>query len=249
MIESGWPTMSDEVGEIAAALAVAQSQIDPAIKGSENPFLKNKFADLNSVIDVVRPALSNSGIAFPQIIDKIDGIEYVVTMLIHTGSGQWIRSRIPLTCEESKGTNRNQAMGIAITYARRYALTAICGVTQEDNDAATAAPSNKAKEKERMLETQRQQQLKNVLARLKRRWPNETAEYSADLLMDRAHLTGPNGKGAARQGLLSAKGEEAEEICALLTDFGVRMKQEEQEEEALNGSAAQSEVVLETAEN
>ena len=246
MIESGWETMSEEVGEIAAALAVAQSQIDPAIKGSENPFLKNKFADLNSVIDVVRPALSNAGIAFPQIIDRIDGIEYVVTMLIHTGSGQWIRSRIPLTCEESKGTNRNQAMGIAITYARRYALTAICGVTQEDNDAATAAPSNTAKDKERTLEIQRQQQLKNVLARLKRRWPNETAEYSADLLMDRAHLTGAKASG---RGLLAAKGEEADEICNLLTDFGVQMKQEEEQEEALNGSAEQSEVGLDTAEN
>ena len=246
MIESGWETMSEEVGEIAAALAVAQSQIDPAIKGSENPFLKNKFADLNSVIDVVRPALSNAGIAFPQIIDRIDGIEYVVTMLIHTGSGQWIRSRIPLTCEESKGTNRNQAMGIAITYARRDALTALCGGPQEDLDAAPAAPSNTAKDKERTLEIQRQQQLKNVLARLKRRWPNETAEYSADLLMDRAHLSGAKAGG---RGLLAAKGEEAEEICNLLTDFGVRMKQEEEQEEALNGSVEQSEVVLETAEN
>ena len=137
-------------------------------------------------------------------------------------------------------------MGIAITYARRYALTAICGVTQEDNDAATAAPSNTAKDKERTLEIQRQQQLKNVLARLKRRWPNETAEYSADLLMDRAHLSGAKAGG---RGLLAAKGEEAEEICNLLTDFGVRMKQEEEQEEALNGSVEQSEVVLETAEN
>ena len=246
MIESNWPTMSDEVGEIAAALAVAQSQIAPAIKGSENPFLKNKFADLNSVIDVVRPALSNAGIAFPQIIDRIDGVDCVVTMLIHTGSGQWIRSRIPLTCEESKGTNRNQAMGIAITYARRYALTAICGVTQEDNDAATAAPSNGAKDKETMLGMQRQQQLKNVLARLKRRWPDQTAEYSADLLMDRAHLTGATAGG---RGLLAAKGEEAEELCGLLTDFGLRMKEEEEQDEALSGSVEQGEVVLETAEN
>ena len=217
---SEWKTMSDEVGEIAAALAVAQSQIDPAIKGSENPFLKNKFADLNSVIDVVRPALSASGIAWPQIIDRIDGVDCIVTMLIHTGSGQWIRSRIPLTCEESKGTNRNQAMGIAITYARRYALTAICGVTQEDDDAASAAPSTGEKEKAKNLEIARQQQLKNVLARLKRRWPGETSDYCADLLQDRGHL----------EHLTHAKGEESEEICQLLTTFGVELAAEEEKE-------------------
>ena len=64
--------------------------------------------------------------------------------------------------------------------------------------------------------------------------------------MDRAHLSGAKAGG---RGLLAAKGEEAEEICNLLTDFGVRMKQEEEQEEALNGSVEQSEVVLETAEN
>ena len=147
MPSSYWPTMSPDIGELAMALAKAQEEMFPAVPNSQNTFLKNKYADLNSVLSAVRPALCRNQIAFPQTIDEFDGHDYLITTLIHA-SGQWIRSRIKLTHESQKGTNANQALGGALSYARRYSLTAMTGVSQEDDDAVSAAPSNGAKEEQ-----------------------------------------------------------------------------------------------------
>tara|TARA_Y100000310_G_scaffold338657_1_gene428982 strand:+ start:6898 stop:7584 length:687 start_codon:yes stop_codon:yes gene_type:complete len=220
MTENGWKSMSDEIGELATALAQAQAEIAPAIKDSENPFLKNKFADLNSVCNVVRPAMRKNGLAWPQLLDNIDGTDYLVTMLLHT-SGQWIRSRMKLTCEASKGVNENQAMGIAITYARRYSLTAMAGVMQEDNDAATAAPSEDYVK--RNDELSRRRKLSAVLAKLKKRWPDETAEYCADLLQDKGDL----------KAIEHAKGEDCEAMIEQLTRFGLLMQEENRQKDEI----------------
>ena len=88
-----WATMSTEVGALAMALAKAQGEMFPAIPNSQNAFLKNKYADLNSVLSAVRPSLTRNEISFPQTVDFFDGQDYLVTTLIHS-SGQWIRSRM-----------------------------------------------------------------------------------------------------------------------------------------------------------
>tara|TARA_R110000744_G_scaffold116248_3_gene217338 strand:+ start:946 stop:1695 length:750 start_codon:yes stop_codon:yes gene_type:complete len=225
--ESNWVTMSDDISELAAALANAQADINPARKTSENPFLKNKFADLNSVLDSVRPALSRNGIAFPQMVESDGERDYLVTLLAHK-SGQWIRSRMKLTCEASKGTNANQAMGIAITYARRYSLTAMTGVSQEDNDAATAAPSNGVKEgesKKAKADEDANRKLRNLLKRLKKRWPDAAAEYCADILADNKEI----------EHIEHAKGDLADEIYNRLVTFGTMMHEEDESEERLGG--------------
>ncbi len=125
---------SENISELAAALAKAQSEMKNAIAGADNPFFKSKYAELSVVRDAVTPALTKNGIAVTQMTDIGEGVLVVCTRLIHS-SGQWIESRYPITND----TNKPQAMGSAMTYARRYSLSAICGISSEKDDDGNAA--------------------------------------------------------------------------------------------------------------
>jgi hypothetical protein len=125
---------SEQINELAGALAKAQGKITGALKDSANPFFKSKYADLASVWDACRTALSDNGLAVIQLTESDDSGVFVVTTLAHS-SGQWMRSRLRLTPKDDSP----QAMGSAITYGRRYALAAMVGVAQVDDDGNAAS--------------------------------------------------------------------------------------------------------------
>lgn len=124
---------SESINEISAALAKAQGQIENAIKDSSNPFFKSKYADLTSVWAACRKQLSENGLSVIQSPEESSHGISVVTMLCHS-SGQWIRSKYSMPCDSSKLTP--QVIGSAITYARRYALSAMVGIAPHDDDDA-----------------------------------------------------------------------------------------------------------------
>jgi hypothetical protein len=125
---------STEIGQLAAALAVAQGKITGALKDSANPFFKSKYADLASVWDACRGPLSENGIAVVQTTDVDDQGIVIVTTLAHK-SGEWMRGKMRLIPKDSSP----QGFGSAITYGRRYGLAAIVGVAQVDDDANAAS--------------------------------------------------------------------------------------------------------------
>ena len=125
---------SEDIKELAAALAKAQGRMDGAKKDSTNPHLKRKYADLASVWDACRVALSENGLSVTQLPSGGPETVSVTTRLMHT-SGQWIESE--LTLKPTQETP--QGLGSAITYARRYALMAIVGVCADDDDGAAAS--------------------------------------------------------------------------------------------------------------
>jgi len=133
---------SERIGELSAALAKAQGQIQGAVKDSDNPFFKSKYADLSSVWDACRAPLSENGLAVIQSPTVFDGMVSVETLLSHA-SGEWISDRVSAT--PAKGDV--QAIGSTITYLRRYALSAIVGIAPEDDDGN--AGSGKGKEPEK----------------------------------------------------------------------------------------------------
>ena len=112
-----------------AFLAAQKSMRDPC-KDTTNPHFRSKFVSLKGVADAVRPCLHDANIVATQMIDYDEAGTFVRTVLAHTGGGS-IESRCPVICAKS---NDPQAMGSAITYARRYALAAICGVAPSDDD-------------------------------------------------------------------------------------------------------------------
>jgi hypothetical protein len=125
---------SEQIDALAGALSKAQAKITGALKDSANPFFKSKYADLASVWDACREQLSANGLAVIQTTDiDPDGVT-VITTLAHS-SGQWIRGRLRMIPVK----HDPQGIGSCLTYARRYALAAIVGVAQVDDDANQAS--------------------------------------------------------------------------------------------------------------
>lgn len=125
---------SEQINELAAALSKAQNEMQPAIKDSVNPFFKSKYADLGSVWDVVRPVLSKNGLCIMQTTEIMGEKIVMVTTLAHV-SGQWMKSYLPL----NPAKNDSQGVGAAITYLRRYSLSALVGVVCDDDDDGEVA--------------------------------------------------------------------------------------------------------------
>ena len=129
-------TTSEQVNEIAAALAKAQAVMKNAALNKVNPHFKSKYADLAEIRDAVIPALTANGIAVVQTLSgSANDHPYVLTRLQHA-SGQWFESACPIL-----GASDMQKMGSAITYARRYSLSAICGIAADEDDDANATMS------------------------------------------------------------------------------------------------------------
>jgi hypothetical protein len=143
--------MSDNViKDLAAAYTEAFAEITNAVKNTKNPHLGNTYADLGAVLATVRPVLARHGLAVLQIPGKVsfvDGVHVVsmLSMLLHS-SGQSISSetQVPIAPQVDKKTGAvrpidAQRAGSAMTYARRYALAALCGITQQDDDGEAAS--------------------------------------------------------------------------------------------------------------
>jgi hypothetical protein len=128
---------SDDINELAAALSKAQASITGALKETANSFFKSKYADLASCWDACRKQLTDNELAVIQTTDIYEGRTVLITTLAHA-SGQWVRSLTPVLVKD----DGPQAQGSGITYARRYALAAIVGLAQVDDDAEAATARN-----------------------------------------------------------------------------------------------------------
>jgi hypothetical protein len=126
---------SDSIKELAAALSKAQGQIKGALKDSSNPFFKSKYADLSSVVEAIREPLASNGISYVQIAHDSDSSAKIETVILHS-SGEWFSCgsvAVPVSKADAQG------FGSAMTYARRYSLSAAFGVAPEDDDGNAAA--------------------------------------------------------------------------------------------------------------
>ena len=120
---------------IATALAEAQASMGKALKQSNNPHFRSKYADLGNVMDACLPSLNAVGIALIQPTGEDEHGRFVETILIHGESGESLSCRVPLIVAK----NDMQGYGSAVTYARRYGLMAMAGIAPEDDDANAAA--------------------------------------------------------------------------------------------------------------
>lgn len=131
-------TRSDNIDELAKALALAQAKITGAKKDSTNPHYNSKYADLASVWDACRGPLTANGISIiqmPRLIGEPGAwLVEVETMMLHT-SGQFISDTLAVPVSKPDA----QGVGSAITYARRYPLAAFVSVAPEDDDANAAS--------------------------------------------------------------------------------------------------------------
>lgn len=133
---------SETLAALADALAKFQGQAHGAAKNATNPHLKNKYADLSSIWEAIREPLSSNGLSVVQLpAPGENGTLKLVTRLLHS-SGEWIESEIAMPL----GKQDPQGYGSALTYARRYGLSALLGITQEDDDGEGAMQRGKQAE-------------------------------------------------------------------------------------------------------
>jgi len=129
--------MSNSIECLVDAFSKAQSSIENVIKDKQG--YGYKYADLASCLAAVKKPLADNGLSVSQIVsqDK-DGKQVLITLLMHK-SGQWLKSIFALENVVMKQCNSLQQLGAGITYARRYALSAIVGLSQEDDDAQSVS--------------------------------------------------------------------------------------------------------------
>ena len=126
---------SESVKELNTALAKAQGELFAAKKDSINPHFKSKYADLASVWEACREALSSNGLSVTQMPAEFqNNVMTLVTRISHS-SGEWLEQT--MTCPVGKPDP--QGIGSCLTYMRRYALAAVVGVYQDDDDANSAS--------------------------------------------------------------------------------------------------------------
>lgn len=129
--------------KIASALNKAQKSMGAVKKGADNPFFKSKYADLTSVIEACKEALNENGITILQphrsVVSEPTGgetkiFDFVDTILIHD-SGEQLTSSTRIVVKKE---NDPQALGSAISYARRYGLQSFICLPAEDDDGEGA---------------------------------------------------------------------------------------------------------------
>lgn len=127
------PTMA----MIAKALLAIQQEIEPITKDATNPHFKNNYASYERMNEYVKPICNKHGVTIIQgggeAIGPHGGI-MVETMLLHT-SGEWVKQSIEMPLQKADP----QGAGSAVTYGRRYGLSAILSLTTEEDDDGEAA--------------------------------------------------------------------------------------------------------------
>ena len=125
---------SESIKEISVAMAQFLGEVENTSKDKEG--YGYKYADLGQLLSLCRPLLSRNKLAIFQSVENPEGNEdrcCVHTLLSHE-SGEWIETQLSMPVFAGKGMNSAQCMGSVATYARRYALSAMLGITQEDDD-------------------------------------------------------------------------------------------------------------------
>lgn len=132
--------------KLAASLVAAQKEMKAVGKDAVNPHFKNRYASLDGIIETVRPILAKHGLTVIQgaenPVTDPDGSLCgfaVETMLVHE-SGEWLSSAVlmPLTKADAQGA------GGALTYGRRYGLSALLSLATDDDDDGNVASTPRA---------------------------------------------------------------------------------------------------------
>ena len=130
---------SDSIKNLSIALSKFQSEVKNPPNTANNPFFKSKYAPLSDVLNITRPILSKYGLSIVQA-PSTNGENIVITTLLLHESGEWLEPE-PLSLKMDKVTA--QGAGSAITYARRYALSAILGISSEDDGDGNQSNTDK----------------------------------------------------------------------------------------------------------
>lgn len=134
---------SEKIIELTKGLFKFHALVGKIAKDASNPFFKSNYASLSHILEEISEPLQQSGL----VITQWPNGTKLTTMLIHAESGEFFQSDYEMPVAKQ---NDPQALGSAISYARRYAVTSILSLNIDDDDANKASGKypDKTKSKE-----------------------------------------------------------------------------------------------------
>ena len=133
---------SGTISELAKALSSFQGKMTAVKKDATNPFYKSKYATLDTIWETIRKPLSENGLSVAQTMNLTSDSKSVLETTLYHTSGEWIGG----TQLVNPVKDDPQSLGSAISYARRYSISALLGiVADEDDDANVATKPDKPK--------------------------------------------------------------------------------------------------------
>lgn len=130
-------THSEQIDQLASALAGAQADLGVVLKQSRNDAFGSRYADLTRVWDAFQRVGPRHGLSVVQMPGAYDAAARTMSMsvrLMHN-SGQWLGGDMSMPLSRGDA----HAYGSACTYARRYSLAALIGICPHDDDGNAAS--------------------------------------------------------------------------------------------------------------
>ncbi|MBI5972190.1 ERF family protein [Staphylococcus caledonicus] len=136
---------SESITELNKALANFHKEVKQPMKDANNPFFKSKYVPLENVVEAIDDVAPKFGLTYSQYpVTTENGLVGISTVLLHE-SGEYIEFP-PATTKPDKNTA--QGVGSALTYMRRYSLSAVFGITSDQDDDGNEASGKNNKSKQ-----------------------------------------------------------------------------------------------------
>lgn len=126
---------SPTIKELSKALLAFHKEVDVIKKTETNPFFKSKYADLATILTAIDEPLQKAGLTFVQVPETGNKL---TTRIMHAESGEWLEGTYDMTPKEASP----QAQGSALTYMRRYAISAVLGLNVDEDDDGNKSSGN-----------------------------------------------------------------------------------------------------------
>lgn len=171
--------------ELFKGMAKFREQLKQPELNGDNPYFKNKYVTLSGVQKAIDAALKGTGLAYFQKVSNIDNGIGVETIVTHE-SGQMITSGILVLTPQKKDA---QGYGSSITYAKRYQLSAMFGISSDDDDDGNAATNANQKQSRPTQNNQQQNRSQQRSQTQQQQTQNEIAKLQADYDAKVAYLS------------------------------------------------------------
>jgi putative phage single-strand DNA binding protein len=146
-------TKSETIIKLSKALVETQKELKQPLKDAKNPFFKSEYVPLENVAEAITQTATKYGLAFSQYATTTESGNVSVGTIVFHESGEYIEYP-PLILKPEN--TKPQSIGSAITYAKRYALSAIFGITSDKDDDGNKANGNGEQQKQPQKRNQKQ---------------------------------------------------------------------------------------------
>lgn len=165
---------SDSTKELWGAFAKFRAQVKQPQKTANNPYFNSKYVTLEGVMQSIDAALPGTGLAYCQLVENCENVVSVSTLITHS-SGEWMLVG-PLTLTPTKRDPQGQ--GSAITYAKRYQLSAAFGISSDiddDGNAGTFGSNQQGRTSKQSADSMDNRQAQTQQVRQRRQTPQQKA--------------------------------------------------------------------------